>query len=114
MKSSKQNCVKQKFNPLRWTNYGVPDWLEYIKANPYTEPNITVSKDSMGDAVKWVQWELIEDGINEVLVDGKKKKLTIDGDCGKITDAAIREYQCKHGLTIDGKCGPVTRKEMKK
>jgi peptidoglycan hydrolase-like protein with peptidoglycan-binding domain len=114
MKSSKDNCVKQKFNPIRWTNYGVPDWLEYVKANPYSEPTATVLLGSKGDAVKWVQWELLEDGIKTVTLEGKKKKLTIDGECGPITDAAIREYQKKHKLAIDGKVGPTTRKEMNK
>jgi peptidoglycan hydrolase-like protein with peptidoglycan-binding domain len=114
MKSSKDNVHKEKLNPLRWTYYGIPDWVEYVKANPYPEPTTTISFGSKGDAVKWVQWELIGDGITEVIVDGKKKKLTIDGECGSITDAGIRLYQSKHGLSIDGKVGPDTRKEMKK
>lgn len=121
MKSSKENCVKEKLNPLRWTYYGIPDWVEDVKANPYPEPDRTIYYDTVnkkivckGEDVKWVQWELIEDGITEVLLDGKKKKLTVDGECGKITDAAIRTYQKKHGLVVDGKCGPATRKEMKK
>lgn len=82
--------------------------------NPYPEPTRTISKGCKGDDVKWVQWELIEDGITEVLIDSKKKKVTIDGECGSITDAAIREYQRKHGLTIDGKVGLKTREDMKK
>ena len=121
MKSSKDNVHKEKFNPLRWTYYGIPDWIEYVKANPYIEPTRTIYYDAInkkvickGEDVKWVQWELIEDGITEVIIDSKKKKLTIDGECGRITDAAIREYQRKHKLTIDGKAGPKTRTEMKK
>lgn len=82
--------------------------------NPYPEPTRTISKGCKGDDVKWVQWELIEDGITEVVVNSKKEKLTIDGECGPITDAAIREYQKKHKLTIDGKVGPKTREDMKK
>lgn len=82
--------------------------------NPYPEPTMTILIGSKGDAVKWVQWELLEDGIKTVTLEGKKKKLTIDGECGPITDAAIREYQKKHKLTIDGKVGPKTREDMKK
>lgn len=111
MKSSKENCVKQKFNALRWTHYGIPDWLEYV--NPYEEPTLTVKTGSKGDTVKWVQWELNDAGIKEVSLDGKKKIVEIDGDFGPITDAAAREFQKKHGLVVDGKVGPVTRKALK-
>jgi peptidoglycan hydrolase-like protein with peptidoglycan-binding domain len=121
MKSSKDNCVKEKFNPLRWTHYGIPDWIDYVKANPYPIPDRTIYYDTVykkvvckGEDVKWVQFELIEDGITEVLLDGKKKKLTIDGSCGKITDAAIKIYQYKHRLSIDGRVGPKTISEMNK
>ena len=121
MKSSKDNCVKQKFNPLRWTHYGIPDWIDYVKENPYPVPERTIYYDTVnkkivckGEDVKFVQWELIEDDITSVILDGKKKKLTIDGSCGKITDAGIREYQRKHGLNIDGRVGPKTVSEMNK
>ncbi len=38
--------------------------------------------------------------------------VTADGLCGKNTDAAIREYQKKHGLTVDGCAGLATYKCM--
>lgn len=104
MRNSKDNCVKQKFNPFRWTYYGIPDWITYVKINPYPEPTETVFKGMKTLAVKWVQWELVQDGF----------KLSIDGSCGKITDKAIRDYQKKHGLEVDGRVGTITRKEMKK
>ena len=34
--------------------------------------------------------------------------LTVDGILGPLTDAAIRDYQTKHGLTVDGIVGPRT------
>jgi len=114
MKSSKDNCVKEKFNPLRWTYYGVPDWVEYVKVNPFVEPTNTIYKGIKNPTVKWVQWELIEDGIKWVVVNGKKKKLTIDGSCGIITETAIKIYQAKHGLKADGEVGPITIGEMNK
>lgn len=118
MKSSKDNCVKQKLNLLRWTYYGVPDWMEVVKDNPFIEPTETIYKGMKNPAVKWVQWELLDSGIKTVIVmvngKPKKKTLTIDGDCGEITDAAIKLYQQKHGLEVDGKVGSATRKEMNK
>ena len=97
MKSSKANVHKEKFNPLRWTHYGIPDWLDYV--NPFPEPTYTISKGSNGVGVKWVQWIL---GVE------------VDGSCGKKTDKAIRDFQKKHKLEVDGRVGPATRKEMKK
>lgn len=35
----------------------------------------------------------------------RKVGVTVDGKCGKKTDAAIRAFQSKHGLTVDGDCG---------
>jgi len=102
MKSSKDNCVKQKFNPLRWTYYGIPDWI--TRENPFVEPDETIQLGSKGVGVKWVQWELREAGY----------KLDIDGKCGKITEKYIKAYQKLHNLEVDGRVGPATRAEMKK
>lgn len=38
--------------------------------------------------------------------------VTVDGLCGKDTDAAIRAYQRKHGLTVDGCVGVNTWKKI--
>ena len=38
--------------------------------------------------------------------------VTVDGKCGKDTDAAIRAYQRKHGLTADGQVGINTWKKI--
>lgn len=104
MKSSMENCVREKLKKSRWTHYGIPDWIEYPKTNPYPEPTRTISKGCQGEDAKWVQWELARDGFD----------LEIDGIVGSGTDKTIRTYQKKHGLTVDGKVGPATRKEMKK
>lgn len=99
MKSSKDNCVKEKLKKSRWTHYGIPAWIEYHKTNPYPEPKRTIYKGCQGEDVKWVQWHL---GIE------------VDGNAGSGTDKAIREFQKKNGLVIDGRCGPATREKMKK
>lgn len=90
-----------------------------VGENPYPIPTNTIYYDTVnnkivckGVYVKWVQYELINDGITEVIVDGVNKKLTIDGECGKITDAAIRVYQESRGLKVDGKVGPNTKKSF--
>jgi peptidoglycan hydrolase-like protein with peptidoglycan-binding domain len=81
--------------------------------NPYNESDETIFKGCKGEGVKWVQWELINDGITTVVINGEKKKLTIDGECGPITDIAIRIYQDKHMLYVDGKAGPDTKASFK-
>ncbi len=35
-------------------------------------------------------------------------KLTVDGELGPITDAAIKDFQKNHGLAVDGEVGPRT------
>jgi cell wall-associated NlpC family hydrolase len=45
----------------------------------------------------------------QILLNGKNSAgLTVDGDCGNKTTAAIKAYQSKNGLTADGECGPKT------
>ena len=68
--------------------------------NPYKEPTNTVLLGSSGEGVKWVQWELKEAGYD----------LKIDGDCGPVTDKAIRAFQKSSKITVDGKAGAQTRK----
>lgn len=83
--------------------------------NPYTEPTSTIKKYCKGEGVKWVQWELREAGFDRPFkYNGKTyDAVAIDGDAGKITDAAIRAFQASCKITVDGKCGPETRKYLK-
>lgn len=113
MKSSKENCVKEKLKPWRWTYYGVPNWIEYPKGNPYQEPIGLIKKGSVGDGVKWVQWELIEFGLTSVWLNGKRYKIEVNGICDAATEKAIRWFQRKNGLDVDGVVGKDTRKKMK-
>lgn len=90
-------------------------------ANPYTEPTRLLKKGSKGNDVKWLQWELMEAGFHVPFVYGGKtyKAVSVDGDFGSITDAAVRAFQesCKialdNAIEVDGKCGPITRKYLK-
>jgi hypothetical protein len=79
----------------------------------YTIPTRTIEIGCEGDDVKWVQQGLINDGITYVIINGKRKKLSIDGECGAITAQAIRDYQTKHKLFVDGQVGPITRESLK-
>jgi peptidoglycan hydrolase-like protein with peptidoglycan-binding domain len=45
----------------------------------------------------------------QILLNGKNSAgLTVDGQAGTKTVAAIKSYQSKNGLTADGECGPKT------
>lgn len=83
--------------------------------NPYTEPTCTVKRGSKGDDVKWVQWELREAGFDRPFTYNGKTydAVEIDGDAGKITDAATKAFQASCKITVDGKCGSTTRKYLK-
>ena len=67
--------------------------------NPYPEPTKNVRKNSKGNDVRWVQYELNHHGY----------KLIVDGVAGDFTIGAILDFQKKHGLTVDGICGEKTR-----
>ena len=61
-----------------------------------------------GSNVKAVQELLIGAGVWKVNVNGKTSYLTTDGDFGKTTLAAAKEFQGKYGLATDGVVGPAT------
>lgn len=73
------------------------------KKNPYPVPTKTIRYASKGDTVKWLQFELNEEGY----------KLTVDGDFGSGTLTAVKDYQSTHGLDVDGVVGPNTINALK-
>ena len=57
-----------------------------------------IKKGSKGDAVKKLQ----------EMLNGKGYKLTVDGDFGSKTEAAVKAYQKANGLEVDGEVGEHT------
>jgi uncharacterized protein YcbK (DUF882 family) len=76
----------------------------FSDACPYPTPQTTVRLGETGASVRWVQWQLTRHGA----------ALTIDGDFGAKSVAALKAFQSAHGLTADGICGPATRAALQK
>jgi hypothetical protein len=66
--------------------------------NPYTKPTKLVKKGDISTSVKWIQWELRECGY----------KISIDGDFGINTEKTVKEFQKTKKLTVDGQVGDKT------
>ena len=93
-------CVKSKVTG-RGFKYGLTfDDMDYTYSNkvegtskgknPYKKPTDGMKKGAKGEAVKWLQWELVEAGY----------KLDIDGEFGSKTEAAVKAYQASAKLDI--------------
>lgn len=76
----------------------IPAWNTYV--NSITPPMLTILKlGSKGEAVKTLQNNLNRFG----------SKLVVDGDFGKKTQQAVREFQAKYNMQIDGVAGSITQ-----
>lgn len=62
----------------------------------------TLSKGSNGENVKLLQ----------TLLNAHGAKLKVDGDFGKLTEAAVRAFQKANGLQVDGIAGPLTHASL--
>lgn len=110
-------CVITKISSQKWV-YGLKfPWMVYdeTRLNPYKEPNNVISKGCKGDGVKWVQYELREAGYDRKFkYNGKTyNPVEIDGDFGKITDAAVRSFQQSCKIKVDGQVGIMTREKFR-
>lgn len=68
----------------------------------------TIKKGSKGDIVKILQNTLIKCKFLTATIDGKRKKLTVDGDFGIITETIVKRFQKCYGLKQDGVVGVKT------
>lgn len=104
--------IKSKVSATKWT-YGLTfSDIEYTydvkldgtkKAiNPYIQPTSLLKKGAKGEAVKWLQFELVESGY----------KIAIDGSFGAKTLDAVRYFQQSAKLKVDGIVGPATIKAL--
>ena len=83
--------------------YDINNWDKELEVgNPYKIPTSNIKKGMKGSVVKWVQYELIENGYD----------LKIDGIFGEKTDACVRKFQFKNGLVTDGIVGKLTRQKL--
>lgn len=85
--------------------------------NPYNEPTKLLKKGSTGNGVKWLQWELIQSGFLPAV--NAKGNTNIDGDFGKVTEQAVKDFQSKYpdcgtNGKPDGEVGKKTRTQLKK
>lgn len=86
-----------------------PDSSTQVTSCPYAEPTMVVRKGSNGEGARWVQWHLRRLGYRGS--DGKV--IEVDGQFGRQSDWALREFQKKNGLNVDGICGEKSRKKLR-
>ncbi|MCB1510091.1 MAG: peptidoglycan-binding protein [Hyphomicrobiaceae bacterium] len=68
----------------------------------YPTISAVLKRGASGDQVKMLQCRLIEHGV----------KIEIDGDYGRATEKAVREFQTKNGLKVDGVVGDLTAEKL--
>ena len=77
--------------------------LAEVTRNAYSSGDRVLSVGEKGADVKELQALLIASG----------SELTVDGDLGPLTDAAVRAFQEENGLAVDGIVGPKTLKALR-
>ena len=112
-KGTQAGVVKTPITDKRWTWWGVLKEVEYEVADDnqgFPETSIwrpTLRRGSKGDYVSELQTMLMKCGYGV-------GSAGIDGDFGKMTEAAVQNFQRDNGLIVDGVCGPMTWDALEK
>jgi len=77
--------------------------MEAVSSLPFSAGDRTISMGKKGADVKLLQ----------ELLNGSGADLVVDGDAGRATDAAIRQFQEEAGLTVDGVVGAKTLEALR-
>ena len=116
--STKNGVIKSKVTKSKWTWWGELKGVDYGTA-PASEPagdsgfpdhsvwRPTIRRGSKGEDVRYVQTILYSLGYG-------LGSYGIDGDFGRATEAAVKEFQRDHGLNQDGVVGPLTYDALEK
>ena len=107
---TRQGVIKSDVTDSKWTYWGELKAVDYgyPVSSPSTPPTVerpTLRRGDKGDAVILLQSELIRLGY-------PLPKYGIDGDFGKETEMAVKQFQQDNRLTADGVVGPKTWKAL--
>ena len=99
---SQQGVIKSKVTATKWKYWGELINVSFdAKGDDTVVWHPTIRRGSKGDDVREAQTILYNLGYG-------LGSYGIDGDFGKATEAAVKEFQRDHGLTQDGVVGPMT------
>ena len=99
--------ITAKVTESRWTHWGELKDVDFdgVQPAPTPEPTPgwrpTIRRGSKGAEVTECQTMLVRLGYNI-------GSCGIDGDYGRATEAAVKDFQQDHRLVVDGVCGPMT------
>lgn len=107
---TRQGVIKSDVTDSKWTYWGELKAVDYgyPVSSPSTPPTVerpTLRRGDKGDAVILLQSELIRLGY-------PLPKYGVDGDFGKETEMAVKQFQQDNRLTADGVVGPKTWKAL--
>lgn len=103
-KGTQNGVIKSKVTEKKWTYWGELKAVEYGEKKP-VDPSEdgypTLRRGDKGKYVQLAQAKLVNKGYSV-------GSAGIDGDFGKATEAAVKEFQKDNGLTVDGIIGKNT------
>lgn len=104
--STINGVTTSKVSAGKWTHWGELKGVNFDMSEPVVkEPPKTIKRGSKGELVKEAQRLLSDRGYN-------LGKYGVDGDFGKATEAAVKQFQKDWGLKQDGIIGPQTWEKL--